>query len=139
MKNADTNLRVIRLKSGDDIMAEVTTEIHATKKTVKYTLRNPMRVMYIMANGGTSISVAMVEWLFRRVSEDEEVTISEDNVLFEAIPTKALQEYYWNYLEAASDRAVELEDMDADFESSEETSYIVDMLEEIKKKGGKLN
>jgi hypothetical protein len=139
MKTADTNLRVIRLKNGDDIMAEVTTEIHATKKTIKYTLRNPMRVMYIMANGGTSISVAMVEWMFRRVSEDEEVMISEDNIMFEAIPTKALQEYYWNYLEAAEDRVIDLENMDTDFDSSEKTSYIADMLEEIKKKGGKLN
>lgn len=139
MKTADTNLRVIRLKNGDDIMAEVTTEIHATKKTIKYTLRNPMRVMYIMANGGTSISVAMVEWMFRRVSEDEEVMISEDNIMFEAIPTKALQEYYWNYLEAAEDRVIDLENMDTDFDSSEKTSYIADMLEEIKKKEGKLN
>lgn len=138
MKQADTNLRIIRLKTGDDIMAEVTTEIHATRKTVKYTLRNPMRVLYIMANGGSTISVAMVEWLFKRVSEDEEVIISEDNVLFEAIPTKSLQEYYWNYLDAAEDRVVDLEQMDSEFDPPEETSYIADMLEEIKKKG-KLN
>lgn len=138
MKNADTNLRIIRLKTGDDIMAEVTKEIHATRKTIKYTLRNPMRVLYIMANGGSTISVAMVEWLFKRVSEDEEVTISEDNVLFEAIPTKSLQEYYWNYLEAAEDRVVGLEKMDSEFDPPEETSYIADILEEIKKKG-KLN
>jgi hypothetical protein len=137
MTQSDTNLRVIRLKTGDDIMAEVTVEV--SNKTSSYTLRNPMRIMYVMGNEGSSISVAMVEWLFKRVSEDEEVSVSQDNILFEAIPTKALQEYYWNYLDAASSRIIEIEDMDAEYDSLEETRYINDMLEEIKKKGGKLN
>lgn len=137
MESSDTNLRVIRLTSGEDVMAEVTAFDHSNGRT--YSLRNALRIMYVMGKDGNSITVAMIEWIFPRVSDQEEIRIDATNILFEVLPTKAIQEYYWNYLDQSESRTIELEQMEDSLETEQEIPYIMDMLEELKKKGRKLN
>jgi hypothetical protein len=137
MESIDTNLRVVRLTTGDDIMAEVTVFEHTNGKT--YSLRNALRIMYVMGKDGNSITVAMIEWIFPRVSNQEEIRIDASNVLFEAIPTKAIQEYYWNYLDQTEVRTTELDELDNSSDEDSNIPYVMEMLEELKKKGGKLN
>lgn len=135
----DTNLRVIRLKNGDDIIAEVTTTEHS--KGTSYELRNPMRIMYVMGKNGTSITIAMIDWIFRRIYDHETVVIKEENILAEVLPSKTLQDYYWNYL-AENDPTETFEEPEFLTEESKEIPALNDTiaaLNDIRRKGGKLN
>lgn len=133
--NETTNLKIIRLKTGDDIIAEVLYSNQKGKET--YSLINPMRMVYVMGPNGSSISVAMIEWLFPSVSEDTAIEINVSDTLFTANPASGIQEYYWNYVNREEASSYESESVDNPSEGVDE--YIKNMLLDIKNKGGKLN
>lgn len=94
----ETNkLNVLRLKSGEDIIAVVTNVI-GTPGGNLITIREPLRLLYMMANAGGTITVALIEWIFPRVSDVKEVTLNSSDILFIIPPTDSLIQYYNEYI-----------------------------------------
>jgi len=130
METSDSPVRVLRLKTGEDVVAEITVSYNKKTEKKQYSLTNPLRLIYMMGNNGTSITVGMIEWVFPRVSEMTSFTIREDDVLVVMIPTKSIQKYYFDYLNNSS--SVE----DEDSPKEESNNLLENIVVPIK---GKLN
>jgi len=129
MESSESSLRVLRLKTGEDIIAELTVLHNRKTERKTYSVSNPLRLIYMMGNNGTSITVGMIEWIFPRVSEDTSFNLKEEDVLLEMFPTKAIQKYYWDYLNNPSEVEEPVEDSNAS----------MNLLNSLPIKKGKLN
>jgi hypothetical protein len=85
-------IKVIRLKTGEDIIARV---VQIGNMVI---VKEPLRLLYMMTNAGGAITVALIEWIFPRVSEVKEVTLNSTDILFIIPPTESLVKYYDEYL-----------------------------------------
>jgi len=130
------NIKIIRMQSGEDIVASYTHDI----ETNQATLKGPMRLVFRRLETGKTMMV-MMPWLPVEVMIENVATVSQKDILTVIQPKAEFMEYYDNtiseielYTESAN-----MEDL-LEEESYEEpgddyyTDDEIDQLMEVKKK-----
>ena len=118
MDSEETELRFIRLKNGDDVIAEMV-ELTENNITV-YMLVNPLKVVYIPGKGqGVDyLQVAFIPWVFSRICADEEFMVHAEDIITMGNVTPMVEEHYWKNVEYFADKGDKesVEDLDPEEE-----------------------
>lgn len=91
------NIKVVRLQSGEDIIADIVTDNEST------ILNNPMVVMLRRSPRGSVMM--MLPWLPVEVISDNIATIDNKEIVTQTIPKESLIEYYNNMVTAVKKEA----------------------------------
>ena len=99
-------IKIIRLKSGEDVIATFT----ENKKEKRVTLENPMHIIFKRSptTGGTSPMMYMYPWVPVEMVEKDIALIDSVNVLTTFEPKGEMIEYYENVIIDAKERAKKL-------------------------------
>jgi hypothetical protein len=121
--------KFIRLKNGDDIIAEA---FETGDDTGDYiTVINPLKAMYVPATATGYLQIAFMPWVYPRICDHQEFNIKREEVLLYQDVTDNMNEYYWesveHYLAAKREKVEEIQEEKIDEEIMEE------LLEEIRK------
>jgi hypothetical protein len=130
------NIKIIRMQSGEDIVASYTHDI----ETNQATLKGPMRLVFRRLETGKTMML-MMPWLPVEVMMENVATVSQKDILTIVQPKAEFIEYYDNtiteielYSESANmEDLLEEEDYEEpsdDFYNDEE----IDQIMEVKKK-----
>ena len=124
--------KFIRLKNGDDIIAEA---FETGDDTGDYiTVINPLKAMYVPAGTSGYLQIAFLPWVYPRICDQQEFNINRQEVLLYQEVAEKMNEYYWesveHYLAAKRENVEEKVEEEID----------EDVLEEIMKdiKSGKM-
>jgi hypothetical protein len=121
--------KFIRLKTGDDIIAEAFETGDATGDYI--TVINPLKAMYVPATSTGYLQIAFMPWVYPRICDQQEFNIKREEVLLYQDVTDNMNEYYWesveHYLAAKREKVEEIQEEKIDEEIMEE------LLEEIRK------
>jgi len=121
--------KFIRLKTGDDIIAEA---FETGDDTGDYiTVINPLKAMYVPATATGYLQIAFMPWVYPRICDQQEFNIKREEVLLYQDVTDNMNEYYWesvdHYLAAKREKVEDIQEEKIDEEIMEE------LLEEIRK------
>lgn len=136
-------LKFIRLKNGDDLIAEISLLDTGTDKLM-VKLVNPMKIIYMASSSG-GINVGLMDWIFPDVSPVQEFYLDPREILVYSAVNPKLEQYYIkaNLAAKKEDELTEEEILDHALEDEkykdEDVSYIKDVLKEIKSGKRKLN
>lgn len=121
------NIKIVRMHSGEDIMAELI----YTESEGFLTLKNPMSLFFKRLPTGKSMMV-MMPWIPMEIIEQNFAVIHDGDVITIFEPKNSLIQYYNKTLE---DIYLKMEQTDAEVEESllsddEEDNFISDDIEE---------
>ena len=127
--NNQSIAKFIRLKNGDDIIAEA---FETGDDTGDYiTVINPLKAMYVPATATGYLQIAFMPWVYPRICDQQEFNIKKEEVLLYQDVTDNMNEYYWEsvdqYLAAKREKVEDIQEDKIDEETLEE------LLEEIRK------
>lgn len=130
------NIKIIRMQSGEDIVASYTHD----KETNQATLKGPMRLVFRRLETGKTMML-MMPWLPVEVMMENVATVSQKDILTIVQPKAEFIEYYDNTIteiELYSESA-NMEDLleDEDYEEPSDDFYNdeeIDQIMEVKKK-----
>jgi hypothetical protein len=130
------NIKIIRMQSGEDIVASYTHDI----ETNQATLKGPMRLVFRRLETGKTMML-MMPWLPVEVMMENVATVSQKDILTIVQPKAEFIEYYDNTIteiELYSESA-NMEDLleDEDYEEPSDDFYNdeeIDQIMEVKKK-----
>jgi len=114
--------KFIRLKTGDDIIAEA---FETGDDTGDYiTVINPLKAMYVPATSTGYLQIAFMPWVYPRICDQQEFNIKREEVLLYQDVTDNMNEYYWesvdHYLAAKREKVEEIQEEKIDEETMEE-------------------
>lgn len=90
MTDTKNSIMFLRLTTGEDIIAECLGD-----ETDPYRLSYPFKIVYTVSQEhGNALTVSLIEWVFPSITEDQVFTITKDEVLTRANPSKVLFDYY---------------------------------------------
>ena len=126
----DQEVKFVRLKNGDDVIAQVV-EFSENDEAVVFALINPLKIVYIPSSKRVSyLQVAFMPWVFNSICEDQEFMVHAEDVLTMNDVTGKMEEYYWTNL----DHFVAKEEPVDEFEEVESTeeANLEDLLDALK-------
>lgn len=103
----ETAIKLVRLVTGEDVLAEVT--YVEEEEYAYYVLSNPMKVVYMSGVKPGILSVTLMQWVFGRICENQDFTISPKDVIFVNNTSSSMEEYYWNTVDYFEKMQVQLE------------------------------
>ena len=120
MEKDNLIVKFLRLKTGEDVVSELV-EIGENDKTY-YQLINPVKVVYMPTEKPGYVQVAIMPWVFTRVCDIQEFTISANDVLLISDVSPFMYEYYLNTMEGEDkeESEPEPEDNSLDLETLKE-------------------
>lgn len=89
--------KFIRLKTGDDIIAECYEYSDDTGDYI--TVINPLKVIYVPATASGYMQVAFIPWIYPRICDMQEFNIAKQEVLLYHDVSEKMNEYYWDSVE----------------------------------------
>jgi len=96
--NEDNRVKFIRLKTGDDVIAEVV-EVGEDDQ-IDYMLINPLKVVYVPSTSGSDyLQIAFMPWVFPSICIDQDFYISSDDILTIGDITEKMISYYWKNID----------------------------------------
>jgi len=129
----ETSVKMLRLVTGEDIISEST---HVDDK--EYVLAHPLKVVYNNSTRNPGyVSVLLVKWVFGSITEKDEITIKERDVLFSVEVSDRMFDYYYSTLDSFKEKESEILMEDVDDDDANVT--IEDMLDYLKTDKGKLH
>ena len=125
----NTIAKFIRLKNGDDLIAEA---FETTDDTGDYiTVINPLKALYVPSPSSGYLQIAFMPWVYPRICEHQEFNIKKDEILLYEDVASGMNEYYWesldNYLNNKEDVKEKIKK-----EDKEEESRLQQLLDMIK-------
>ena len=104
--------KFIRLKNGDDIIAEAFETGESTGDYI--TVINPLKAMYVPATSTGYLQIAFMPWVYPRICDQQEFNIKREEVLLYQDVTENMNEYYWEsvdqYLAAKREKVEDIQD-----------------------------
>ena len=88
---------VLRMVTGEDVISDAIFINEAGNK--KYILNNPLKIVYMPITKGTHLSISLMQWMFSRISDNQNFEVDERNVLMITEPTESLTDYYYKTVE----------------------------------------
>jgi hypothetical protein len=124
----ENRVKFIRLKNGDDIVAEVI-EIGENDQ-VDYMLLNPLKVVYISSTTSDDyLQIAFMPWVFPSICIEQDFYICSDDVLTMGNITEKMIAYYWKNMDYFSKKETKKESVEEpEKPDSEELKDILDKL-----------
>lgn len=118
-----TIAKFIRLKNGDDIVAEAYEYSDDTGDY--YTIINPLKAMYVPATTTGYLQIAFMPWVYPRICDVQEFNIAKSEVLLYHDVSENMNEYYWesldHYLNTKREEPIEEEpEPEEDYEALKE-------------------
>ena len=89
--------KFLRLNNGDDIVCEMV-EL-CEDDSILYLIINPVKVMYVPTTKAGYVQLALVPWIFPRITDERDFTLDPKDVLVVADVSTKLNRYYWDNLE----------------------------------------
>jgi hypothetical protein len=89
----ETSINLVRMVTGEDVLAEVV--YVETDYESYYVLHNPMKVVYLSGARPGTLSISLMQWVFGRICDKQEFSISPKDVIFVNPASKSMEEYYW--------------------------------------------
>lgn len=83
---------LVRLKNGDDVVAQIVELSHDNIEQLM--LFYPMKIVYTYSDEG--YHVGFVPWVFHKICDKQEFTISKNDVLFYQEVETSMNESYWS-------------------------------------------
>ena len=125
----NTIAKFIRLKNGDDLIAEA---FETSDDTGDYiTVINPLKALYVPSPSSGYLQIAFMPWVYPRICEHQEFNIKKDEILLYEDVASGMNEYYWesldNYLNNKEDVKEKIKK-----EDKEEESRLQQLLDMIK-------
>lgn len=93
------DIKFVRLSTGEDLITEV---IEMKKdEDMYYVFRNPLKILYLSSGRSSSgsLSISLMQWVFYRISEDQNFMIYPTDVVTMGNPSSSMLEYYLNSVE----------------------------------------
>lgn len=88
-KSNSSDIRFIRLVTGEDIVAEVTDVANG-----KLMMNNPLKVVYTPSLQTGFLSISLMQWIFTRISKNQTFDMDLHNVLVMTDADQQLKEHY---------------------------------------------
>ena len=83
-------VKILRLNTGEDIIASVNLTYDGTK-----TYQNPLKIAYTSSSRNPMyMSVGLIQWVFPGITETNSYHIAERDILFETPPSSKMEIYY---------------------------------------------
>lgn len=114
-----TNVKILRLNTGDDIIANVTL-IGETDEPPHYIVDKPMKILYLMHPAGKSLVLSLTYWVYPGVASHDDFKIFLDDVLTDMEPTEELEEKYFYLLSELLDQQAESMSLEKAVEQKDE-------------------
>tara|TARA_Y100001938_G_scaffold127044_1_gene179525 strand:+ start:27 stop:416 length:390 start_codon:yes stop_codon:yes gene_type:complete len=96
----EKQIKIIRLQSGEDIIATFS----ENKRTKKITLENPMHIIFKRLNSKSGPMMYMVPWLPVEMLSEDKACFDSSNVLTTLEPKKDMSEYYQDLVTQSLER-----------------------------------
>lgn len=90
--------KFIRLKNGDDIIAEVV-EMGENNEISSLLLINPLKAVYVPSSSGGYLQIAFMPWVYPRICSNQEFNINMSEVILCCDVSKYMNEYYWDSID----------------------------------------
>jgi|688.fasta_scaffold462578_2 hypothetical protein len=88
---------VLRMITGEDVISDT---IHLNEAgNSRYLISNPLKIVYLPIKKGSHLSISLMQWMFSRISDNQDFEIKEHNVLMTTEPSDSLLEYYYKTVE----------------------------------------
>ena len=130
MTSDNPAVKLVRLKTGDDVICEVVTI--EMNEEIWYTLVHPLKVSYVPSDHGY-LQIAFLPWVFPKICDVQEFTINDGDVLFMADVSEKMNRYYWENLDTYIKESREPEQPVIEEEPEEQDLSVEDELEIYKK------
>lgn len=129
----DNDIRFIRLTNGEDIVAEVVRISNG-----RIVINNPLKILYTPSLNTGYLSISLMQWVFSRISKQQNFDMDLANVLVMTDPEDNLKSHYNESLNTFDKENDEEDDDEIDF-STLEGDEGIEMLKNLmdKIKGGK--
>jgi len=88
-KSNSSDIRFIRLVTGEDIVTEVTDVANG-----KLMMNNPLKVVYTPSLQTGFLSISLMQWIFTRISKNQTFDMDLHNVLVMTDADQQLKEHY---------------------------------------------
>jgi hypothetical protein len=138
MESTNNNIKIVRLQSGEDVMAQY----HADEENGTVMLDNPMHIIFKRIPSGQTVMM-MMPWLPIELIKENNAVIYDSDILTIIDPKEDLIEYYGNIVLHANERMenstefFSTEDDEEDYDEDEteeiEMEEVMKILEEKKK------
>lgn len=90
-----SNIKFIRMNTGEDLLAEVVTDV----KDEKYIIINPLKLVYLLGERPGSMMLSLIEWVFPRICSNQQFEVYTSDVITVADPSDDIVDYYFNALD----------------------------------------
>lgn len=88
---------VLRMITGEDVISDT---IHLNEAgNSRYLISNPLKIVYLPISKGSHLSISLMQWMFSRISTNQDFEIKDHNVLMATEPSDSLLEYYYKTVE----------------------------------------
>jgi hypothetical protein len=141
-KSNSSDIRFIRLVTGEDIVAEVTDVANG-----KMIINNPLKIVYAPSVQTGFLSISLMQWVFTRISRNQTFNLDLHNILVMTQADDALEKHYKESLDTFDTKNFETEYNDYTEESDEFDTLEPDkglemlknLMDKIKNNKGKLH
>lgn len=84
----------IRLNTGEDLISEVVWPKTKEGNESHIVMKNPMKIVCIPSGKPGFVSLSLMQWVFKKISVDQEFNIYSRDILTMSRPNDSLKEYY---------------------------------------------
>jgi len=120
------NAYFMKLKNGDDIICDMV-ELEEDGEE-HYLVLYPLKVVYIPSDERGLMKIAFMPWIFPRICDKQEFTISKEDVIMLSMVSDDTNDYYWSSIETLEKDS---KDNDATNEELEALDEIMDELNRL--------
>jgi hypothetical protein len=84
----------IRLNTGEDLISEVSWPETKEGHEARILLHHPMKIICVPSNKPGFVTLSLMQWIFAKISSDQEFNIYSRDILTMSKPADSLREYY---------------------------------------------
>lgn len=124
----------IRLNTGEDLISEVIWPETKPGNESHVVLVNPMKIICIPSKKPGFVTLSLMQWIFTKITEDQEFNIFSRDILTMSKPNPNLKEYYYETVDFFNRKTSQsvldyLDELEKEIQAVEESDRIVDEAE----------
>lgn len=122
----------IRLNTGEDLISQVVWPETKPGNEGHIILVNPMKILCIPSSKPGFVTLSLMQWIFAKITEDQEFNIFNRDILTMSKPNPNLKEYYnetveyFNRRNTNSNIELYLDDLEKEIQAIEDSDKAVD-------------
>lgn len=121
----------LRLNTGEDLISEVVWPETKPGNEAHVILLNPMKIICIPSNKPGFVTLSLMQWVFTKISEDQEFNIFNRDILTMSNPNPNLKEYYKETVDYFNKRSLQsvvdyLDNLEKEISAVEESDKVIE-------------